>query len=815
VPRVTFIYPCMGRYPNTKYVRSWQMQPLAIAVLSALTPPEWEQSFYDDRLEEIDYNEPTDLVAISAEVYNAKRAYQIATEYHKKRVPVVMGGYHPTFCPDEALRHADAICIGEAEGIWQQMLVDTLKGKLRGSYQAPMTPDLKSITPNRRIFNDKNYFFVTLVETGRGCKFKCDFCAISAFYKATYRRRPVSDVVNELKKLKKKFVFFVDDNMVSNTTNAKELFRAIKPLGIKWVSQGSLNAATDPELLKLMAESGCQALLVGFESLSAANITEIGKEVNKEVDYAEAIDKFRRNGILLYGTFMFGLPDDSVELLKDTVEFAKKHKLWVAAFAHTVPFPGTPFYERCRDEGRLLYEQWWLSDHYRFGQVPYQPWAMTAAELEEICHQARLNFFAWPSVFRRALDFNANCRNLTKTVLYLAANILMHREIPQKRNLPLGLVDNTNSNRRTVRLKVADTTDDAGIRSLLRRTAMPGSIQIAYLREPSFFQALSVEGYFNQAFIGVDSTNEEIVGMSSRSIKTAFVNGRPTALGYLSTLRIAEPYRGGTYLARGYKLLKELHGDGRTRMYITTIIESNKMARRLLTSGRAGLPVYHDIGRYRCLAISLRQKIKTDDTDNLKIRSATTDDVPSIIEFLLAQGSRKQFFPKYTTADLGSQQGILRDLALQDIWLGYREGKLVGTVAAWDQRSFRQSLVTNYSRPLATIRPAYNLVARLLGYPILPPKGTILQYLNLSLICILDDDREVFATLLKRLMQQYRKCHSMFLAGLHESDPLLPVLEEHRHFSYDSRLYLACWEDGEIDYKALDNRVPYLELGAL
>jgi hypothetical protein len=250
-------------------------------------------------------------------------------------------------------------------------------------------------------------------------------------------------------------------------------------------------------------------------------------------------------------------------------------------------------------------------------------------------------------------------------------------------------------------------------------------------------------------------------------------------------------------------------------MYITTIIESNKVARRLLTSGRAGLPAYHDYGRYRCLAISLRQRIKLNGANNFEIRPATNDDVPAIVEFWHRQGIRRQFFPKYTAADLGSQEGILKDLLLKDIWLVYRNSELSGTAAAWDQRSFRQSMITGYSWPMAAVRPIYNAVAKMLGYPVLPSKVEMLEYLNLSLVCICDDDKDIFAALLARLMQHYKGGHRMLMAGLHERDPLLPVLRRYRHFAYDSRLYVACWDDGEACFKALDERVPYLELGAL
>ena len=199
--RVTFVYPCVGRFPERRYVRSWQMQPLGIAVLAALTPSEWQKDFYDDRLEPIDYDQPTDLVAISIETFTARRGYQIAKEYRRRGVPVVMGGYHATFCPEEVLEHADAVCVGEAEGVWHGILQDAADRRLSGVYSCSSAPDLRGVTPDRNIFRGKNYFKIAMVETGRGCRFQCNFCSITAFHKATYRRRPIDEIVDEIRQI--------------------------------------------------------------------------------------------------------------------------------------------------------------------------------------------------------------------------------------------------------------------------------------------------------------------------------------------------------------------------------------------------------------------------------------------------------------------------------------------------------------------------------------------------------------------------------------------------------------------------------------
>ena len=351
MPDVTFIYPCLGRFLNTKYVRSWQMQPLAIAVLSGLTPAEWNRHLFDDRLEEIDYDRPTDLVAISVETYSAMRAYQIAAEYRKRNVPVIMGGFHPTFCPEEVLEHANAVCVGEAEGTWKEILCDVADGKLKRIYKSQSPESIKTVV-DRGIFAGKKYLDINLVEYGRGCKFNCNFCSITAFHNATYRRRDVSEIIAELKQLKGKNIFFVDDNVVANIPELKELLTAMIPLDLKWVSQGSVNMAWDDELLDLMVASGCIGVLIGFESLDAKNMDLMNKGINQIKKFPEAIEKLRLVGLRIYGTFIFGYPNDSDELIKETLRFSKQQKLFMAAFNHLVPFPGTDLYRDIEKAGQ-------------------------------------------------------------------------------------------------------------------------------------------------------------------------------------------------------------------------------------------------------------------------------------------------------------------------------------------------------------------------------------------------------------------------------------------------------------------------------
>ncbi|MDR3295089.1 MAG: radical SAM protein [Clostridiales Family XIII bacterium] len=435
--KLLFILPAIGQKEHEKYIGTWQMEPLTVATLKALTPPDVETLFFDDRIEAVDYGAEADLVAISVETYTARRAYGIAGEFRRRGVPVVMGGYHVTAAPEEAKTQADSIIVGNAEGVWARMLEDFKRGNLQAVY-AGGTAFSHSL-PDRTVYAGKKYLPLTLIETGRGCPHRCEFCAVTAYYRASYTPRGLDDVIREVRQSKNRFIFFVDDNVSAQRENLVNLCKALIPLKIKWAGQASLQIANDDELLRLLRQSGCRVLLIGFESMDKRNLDQMKKSWNYRLgERDEMVRKIHGAGIGIYATFVFGFDFDDAGIFDDTVAFAMKHKFFFAAFNHMLPFPGTPSYARLKQDGRLRYERWWLKDGYRYGDIPYEPLAMDPECLKNRCAAARRAFFRPLSILKRACAAWLRNPDLLLSFLCLTQNINLGKEVDRKLNLPVG-----------------------------------------------------------------------------------------------------------------------------------------------------------------------------------------------------------------------------------------------------------------------------------------------------------------------------------------------------------------------------------------
>ncbi len=431
--KITFVRPSMMSGTPQDV-----MEPLVFAILSGLTPRDVERVLYDQRIESIPFDEPTDLAVLTVETFTAKSAYQIAAHFHRRGIPVVMGGHHPTLQLDEALKFADSVVVGDAEGVWADLIEDARHKLLKPVYQKKYPP-LSGLRPDRSIFKGKRYQPMALVQFSRGCRFACDFCSVHAFYGKNISHHPVGEVVDEIKKLGRRYVFIVDDNLFADVDAAAELLRALEPLHIRWACQTSLDVAGDRELVRLMAESGCVSVTIGFESLIADNIRQMGKSWNlAHGPYDKLVKVFYEQGIMIYGTFVFGYDHDTADSFRMSLEFALRHKFLTANFNPLAPTPGTPLYERLHQEGRLINDPWWLNPEFRYGQSWLQPKLMTADELAEGCLWARTQFNTYSNIFKRALNFSANCRSFGNFGAYMAVNWVTRREIQRKQGRPLG-----------------------------------------------------------------------------------------------------------------------------------------------------------------------------------------------------------------------------------------------------------------------------------------------------------------------------------------------------------------------------------------
>jgi len=376
--------------------------PLSLGVVAGLTPDDWEVSITDEAVEPVDFDAEADLVGITVMTPLAPRAYEIAARFRDRGVPVVLGGMHPTALPDEAARHADAVVVGEAEGVWERVLRDASRQRLRRLYRSRRHPDLAGLPqPRRDLYRPGAYLTTATVQTSRGCPFACDFCTVTRFFGRTYRCRPVADILEELSGLGRRLVFFVDDNIFGAPARAREFFKSLIPLKLNWVGQSSINIARNPELLALAARSGCRGLFIGLESLVPGNIRDMGKGLlNRVEDYREAITRIQRHGIGVEGAFIFGLDGDDPGVFTRTVAFARRVGLAAAQFGLLTPFPGTPLRERLEREKRVLESDW---SRYTISNVVFRPANMTPEALQAGFEWAYRSFYSYASIARRLL----------------------------------------------------------------------------------------------------------------------------------------------------------------------------------------------------------------------------------------------------------------------------------------------------------------------------------------------------------------------------------------------------------------------------
>jgi radical SAM superfamily enzyme YgiQ (UPF0313 family) len=375
---------------------------LALPTLAALTPPDFEVKITDENIEKIDFEEKTDIVGITCNTHTIIRAYEIADEFRKKGVRVILGGIHPSMLPDEAIQHSDAVVIGEAENVWAGLLKDFKEGNLKRFYKSQEKPSLDNVPIPRWDLLKNEKYVSHVIQTTRGCPYECEFCSVKPMLGTKIRYKPVENVLREIETLtgiQNKLILFADDNIMGNRENTKELINRLIKLNITYIVQIPISIAKDDEMLELFAKSKCKKFYIGFESIFGENLKQMNKaKCNKAEEYAENIEKIQSYGIEVYGSFIFGYDFDDESVFEKTVKFINDTNIANPVVTVLTPLPGTRLFERFRYENRLLHTDW---SKYDLNHVCFMPKMMSPEALQNGYLWARQQIYSYESIFKR------------------------------------------------------------------------------------------------------------------------------------------------------------------------------------------------------------------------------------------------------------------------------------------------------------------------------------------------------------------------------------------------------------------------------
>jgi len=384
-------------------VKGKHVHHLNLAVIAALATPYFsEVKIIEEEFEKLDLNEQADLVGITMMSSQAPRAYWLADHYRRRGIRTICGGSHASFMVSECQEHFDSVVINEVEMVWSEIMADFQADRLKSVYQTSELMDMKDMPiPRKDLFFDTSTTLnAQVLQTTRGCPLGCNFCTVTQMYGKKFRSRPVSDIVEEIKRYPSRIFFFVDDNIFLGKEHAYELFEALIPLKIKWGSQGSLELIChDEKLLKLAARSGCISLFVGIESIDQETLNAAHKSFNKVKNYENNIRMIRKAGINVVGAFIFGFDQDTPATMDRIYDFAMSNRLSMVNTGIMTPFPGTEVYEKAKREGRIFDSNW---EHYTGGNLVWRHPSMSKEEMEETYNDFRRRFYSLSSILKRA-----------------------------------------------------------------------------------------------------------------------------------------------------------------------------------------------------------------------------------------------------------------------------------------------------------------------------------------------------------------------------------------------------------------------------
>jgi len=405
--KIKLISPQMSLRPMDSEYKRVLSPSISLLILAALTPPEHDVYIEDENVKPIVFDDTPDLVGISVNVDTSERAYSIAQRYRTRGIPVVLGGIHASSSPDSAEKQADAICIGEAENVWELIIHDVLYSRLKKRYYSDKPADLsKTPAPRWELLNTSNYLYTNIVCASRGCPFACDFCYNSCRYiHQKYRYRPVENVIEEIQQLGTRHVMFIDDNFIGNIPWAQQLIDAMKPLGLTWHAAVSANIGLHDNLLESMHESGCQSLFIGLESINKNSLKSASKHQNNREEFEELINKLHQRGIMLNASMVFGFDNDYPDVFNNTLDWLVKNRVETMTAHILTPYPGTKLHIRLKQEGRIIDHDY---THYNTSRVVFKPKNMTEKELLDGYLHIYHEFYSLKNIYRRMPRNRAN-----------------------------------------------------------------------------------------------------------------------------------------------------------------------------------------------------------------------------------------------------------------------------------------------------------------------------------------------------------------------------------------------------------------------
>lgn len=436
--KLLLINPSEGRKIGGLNVsHATKFEPLGLGIIAALTPSNWDIDLIDENFTEHEFQN-ADLVAISSFTNNINRAYEIIKIYRQKGIHTVLGGIHASLVTEEATKYVDTIVVGEAEEVWHEVIKDFENGCIKQKY-GPKLADITKIPKVRReIFKYK--YQAGSIQTARGCPMNCNFCSVSVFNGTKHRYRPIDEVLDELETIPQKYVFFVDDNLISNTKESREralaLFKGIIKRNIKkkWACQTSISVAEDEDILKTAYQSGCRLMLIGIESESLESLETINKNLNmKELkNYKKIFSTIHKYRIAILGAFIFGLDTDNAESLKKRMDFINNSGVDVVQVTILTPLPGTRLFQNLQKENRLIlnhYPEDWIK--YDFLNTVFKPKYLEKNELTEIMKNINKNVFSYRNIFKRVFK-NLKATKRIFTAFWVLKYNLVYRKATLK-----------------------------------------------------------------------------------------------------------------------------------------------------------------------------------------------------------------------------------------------------------------------------------------------------------------------------------------------------------------------------------------------